>query len=114
SAIDSEPDAGLHYSDAVKRLIRGGYMKLVASGDSSRLLELHRQDGSCLHIEERPFGDAGFITLVLDVTDRKRAEAQLEEIRKEQRLLARRYHEEKLKAEAASRSKTNFLAHLSH
>jgi two-component system cell cycle sensor histidine kinase PleC len=113
-AIDSKPDAGLHYGDAVKRLIRGGYMKLVTSGDSSRLLELHREDGSCLHIEERPFGDAGFVTLVLDVTDRKRAEAQLEEIRKEQRQLARRYHEEKLKAEAASRSKTNFLAHLSH
>src|SRR6185295_3447041 len=32
----------------------------------------------------------------------------------EQRLLARRYHEEKIKAEAASRSKTAFLAHLSH
>jgi two-component system cell cycle sensor histidine kinase PleC len=38
----------------------------------------------------------------------------LHAIRQEQRLLARRYHEEKLKAEAASRSKTNFLAHLSH
>jgi two-component system cell cycle sensor histidine kinase PleC len=29
-------------------------------------------------------------------------------------VLARRYHEEKLKAEAASRAKTTFLAHLSH
>ncbi|MEP7240667.1 MAG: HAMP domain-containing sensor histidine kinase [Devosia sp.] len=38
----------------------------------------------------------------------------LSSIREEQRDLARRYHEEKLKAEAASRSKTAFLAHLSH
>ena len=38
----------------------------------------------------------------------------LETIREEQRVLARRYHEEKLRAEAASRSKTSFLAHLSH
>ncbi len=38
----------------------------------------------------------------------------LESIREEQRVLARRYHEEKLRAEAASRSKTAFLAHLSH
>jgi len=34
---------------------------------------------------------------------------------RKQRLLARRYHEEQLRAEqAASRSKTSFLAHLSH
>jgi signal transduction histidine kinase len=38
----------------------------------------------------------------------------LTSIREEQRVLARRYHEEKLRAEAASRSKTSFLAHLSH
>ncbi len=38
----------------------------------------------------------------------------LESIREEQRVLARRYHEEKLRAEAASRSKTSFLAHISH
>jgi len=38
----------------------------------------------------------------------------LDSIREEQRILARRYHEEKLRAEAASRSKTSFLAHLSH
>jgi two-component system cell cycle sensor histidine kinase PleC len=35
-------------------------------------------------------------------------------VQEEQRLLARRYHEEKLKAEAADRAKTSFLAHLSH
>jgi two-component system cell cycle sensor histidine kinase PleC len=38
----------------------------------------------------------------------------LESIRAEQRDLARRYHEEKLKAEAASQAKTHFLAHISH
>ncbi len=38
----------------------------------------------------------------------------LTSIREEQRVLARRYHEEKLRAEAASRAKTSFLAHLSH
>jgi signal transduction histidine kinase len=38
----------------------------------------------------------------------------LSTIREQQRVLARRYHEEKLRAEAASRSKTSFLAHLSH
>lgn len=102
------------YHEAVSRLISGGYMKLVREDESNRILELHREDGSVLLIDERPLSDGSFMTLVSDVTERKRTDALLEAIREEQRLLARRYHEEKLKAEAASRSKTNFLAHLSH
>jgi two-component system cell cycle sensor histidine kinase PleC len=104
----------LTYQHAVKRLIRDGSMKLVSSDDESRSLELHREDGACLMIDERPLGEDGFVTLVSDVTERKRTDALLAAIRGEQRQLARRYHEEKLKAEAASRAKTNFLAHLSH
>ncbi|WP_375449518.1 ATP-binding protein [uncultured Devosia sp.] len=102
------------YHDAVKQLIVGGYMKLLNEDDSNRLLELHREDGSCLLIDERPLGDGSFMTLVSDVTERKKTDTLLNAIREEQRTLARRFHEEKLKAEAASRSKTNFLAHLSH
>jgi two-component system cell cycle sensor histidine kinase PleC len=114
SSIGAEAGETPVYHEAVKRLIRGGYMKLVTDGDRGRTLELHRDDGSCLLIDERPIGEAGFMTLVSDVTERKKADMLLTAIREEQRLLARRYHEEKLKAEAASRSKTNFLAHLSH
>ena len=104
----------LTYPEMVKRLIAGGYMKMVNNANSAKLMELHREDGSCLMIEERPLVDGNFITLVTDVTERKKTDTLLNSIREEQRLLARRYHEEKLKAEAASRSKTNFLAHLSH
>jgi len=107
-------DARLTYHQAVSRLIAGGYMKLVRENDSLRQLELHCQDGTCLQIDERPLGDGAFMTLVSDVTETKRTDAMLQTIREEQRQLARRYHEEKLKAEAASRAKTNFLAHLSH
>lgn len=114
ASIGGDAQRTLSYHQAVKRLIRGGYMKLVSNDDDSRSLELHREDGACLMIDERPLGDDGFITLVSDVTERKRTDALLAAIREEQRQLARRYHEEKLKAEAASRAKTNFLAHLSH
>lgn len=107
-------DTRVTYHQAVSRLIAGGYMKLVREDDSVRLLELHREDGSCLQIDERPLGDGAFMTLVSDITQSKRTDALLQTIREEQRQLARRYHEEKLKAEAASRAKTNFLAHLSH
>lgn len=106
--------SNVSYHDAVKQLIRGGYMKLINEDDKNRILELHRQDGSCLLIDERPLATGGFITLVSDVTEIKRSDLLLTSIREEQRTLARRYHEEKLRAEAASRSKTNFLAHLSH
>ncbi|WP_197410739.1 sensor histidine kinase [Devosia epidermidihirudinis] len=102
------------YHDAVKKLIQGGYMKLLSEDGNNKILELHREDGSCLLIDQRPLGDGAFMTLVSDVTERKKTDMLLDAIRGEQRLLARRYHEEKLKAEAASKAKTNFLAHLSH
>jgi len=109
---ESRPGASYHAS--VERLAHGGCMQLVSEDDRNRVLELHREDGSCLVIDEHPLAEGGFVTLVTDVTERRRTDNLLASIREEQRLLARRYHEEKLRAEAASRSKTSFLAHLSH
>jgi two-component system cell cycle sensor histidine kinase PleC len=105
---------GSAYHEVVKSLAQGGYMQSVREDWENRLLELHREDGSTLLIEERPLAGSGFVTLVMDVTESRRTTQLLTSIREEQRLLARRYHEEKLRAEAASRSKTTFLAHLSH
>lgn len=105
---------GASYTASIRRLIEGGYMRLVSEDDNSRLLELHREDGSCLMIDERPIAEGGFVTLITDVTEQRRTDDLLTNIREEQRQLARRYHEEKLKAEAASQAKTAFLAHLSH
>jgi len=105
---------GRSYADAVKRLTRGGYTRLVRQDDRRRILELYRDDGSCLMMDERPLTGGGFVTLLSDVTERRRTDLLLNAVQEEQRLLARRYHEEKLKAEAASRAKTSFLAHLSH
>ncbi|MDC9823855.1 ATP-binding protein [Devosia sp. ZB163] len=107
-------EPGSAYHEVVKTLAQGGYMQSVREDWENRLLELHREDGSTLLIEERPLEGSGFVTLVMDVTESRRTTQLLTNIREEQRLLARRYHEEKLRAEAASRSKTSFLAHLSH
>lgn len=109
-----ELDLDIDYEQMLCRMVVGGYMKLVRVDDEARLLELHREDGSCLLVDERPMPDGGFMVLVSDITERKRTDDLLCSIREEQRLLARRYHEEKIKAEAASRAKTSFLAHLSH
>ncbi len=102
------------YSEALGHLLTGGYLKLLREDRGNRLLELHQTDGSCLVIEERPLENGGFMTLVSDETKRRQTDVLLTTIREEQRQLARRYHEEKIKAEAASLAKTNFLAHLSH
>jgi len=105
---------GAAYHEVIKQLSDGGTMQPVREDWHNRLLELHREDGSTLLIEERPLGTGGFVTLVMDVTESRRTNQLLSSIREEQRQLARRYHEEKIRAEAASRAKTSFLAHLSH
>ncbi|RYE88083.1 MAG: PAS domain-containing sensor histidine kinase [Hyphomicrobiales bacterium] len=105
---------GSRYPTTVRQLAHGGSMQLIRENESNRLLELRREDGSCLLIDERPLAQGGFITLISDVTETRRTDQLLATIREEQRLLARRYHEEKLKAESANRAKTAFLAHLSH
>jgi len=105
---------GAAYHEVIKQLSVGGSMQPVREDWQNRLLELQREDGSTLLIEERPLGSGGFVTLVMDVTESRRTNQLLTSIREEQRLLARRFHEEKIRAEAASRAKTSFLAHLSH
>ena len=68
---------GRSYADAVKRLTRGGYTRLVRQDDRRRILELYRDDGSCLMMDERPLTDGGFVTLLSDVTERRRESAAL-------------------------------------
>lgn len=115
--LNAEPAdvrVGASYAASVRRFVQGGYMQLISEDDKNRLIELHREDGTCLMVDERPLAEGGFVTLVTDVTESRRADHLITSIREEQRVLARRYHEEKLRAEAASQSKTAFLAHLSH
>ncbi len=114
NAEPMEVRPGASYQATVRRFVQGGYMQLISENDSNRVLELYREDGTCLMIDERPLAEGGFVTLVTDVTASRRASDLLSALREEQRTLARRYHEEKLRAEAASHSKTSFLAHLSH
>jgi two-component system cell cycle sensor histidine kinase PleC len=105
---------GCPYQDAIRQLVCGGEVQPISDNDGRRVMELHRLDHTCLLIDERPLPKGGFLTLVTDVTQQRQTDHQLSSVREEQRLLARRFHEEKLRAEAASRSKTAFLAHLSH
>ncbi len=91
-----------------------------------RVIEL--ATGVWLHVVERRAADGGLITVGVDITPLKRKEEEL--ARNERRLtdalgraetqeyrikaLAREAHEERQKAEEASRAKSTFLANMSH
>jgi two-component system cell cycle sensor histidine kinase PleC len=91
-----------------------------------RIIEL--ACGDWLHVVERRAADGGVITVGVDITPLKRKEEEL--ARNEKRLsdaltraesqehrikaLAREAHEERQKAEEASRAKSTFLANMSH
>ncbi|MGD9979843.1 MAG: PAS domain-containing sensor histidine kinase [Hyphomonadaceae bacterium] len=91
-----------------------------------RVIEL--STGEWIHIVERRAADGGVITVGVDITPLKRKEEEL--ARNERRLsdalsraeqqeyrikaLAREAHEERQKAEEASRAKSTFLANMSH
>jgi two-component system cell cycle sensor histidine kinase PleC len=100
--------------------------KLDPSNPDVRVIEL--QTGEWLHIVERRAADGGVITVGVDITSLKRKEEEL--ARNERRLsdalsraesqeyrikaLAKEAHEERQKAEEASRAKSTFLANMSH
>jgi two-component system cell cycle sensor histidine kinase PleC len=97
-----------------------------ANNPDVRVIELNT--GEWLHIVERRAADGGIITVGVDITSLKRKEEEL--ARNERRLsdslsraesqeyrikaLAREAHEERQKAEEASRAKSTFLANMSH
>lgn len=105
---------GTPYSSITRTIAGKITARPVLDMDRQRVVEVERGDGSVIMLDERPCPSGGFVTIVTDITERKAADRMLGAIRDEQRMLARRYHEEKIRAEAASRAKTTFLAHLSH
>jgi two-component system, cell cycle sensor histidine kinase PleC len=105
--------AGTPYGFVTRQISGRITTRPVLDADRRRLVEIEREDGSTILLDERSSGD-GLLTLVSDITERKAADLMLSKVREDQRQLARQYHDEKLKAEAASRAKTAFLAHLSH
>ncbi|WP_196259193.1 PAS domain-containing sensor histidine kinase [Pelagibacterium limicola] len=105
---------GISYA-AVSKSLAGRIEALPVLDESrQRVVEIEREDGTTLLLDERPLPEGGFVTIVTDITQRKSADRMLAAIREEQHTLAQKYHEEKIRAEAASRAKTAFLAHLSH
>ena len=105
---------GLAYDAVLAQATRPLFYKPIDERDGTRRTEVVCDNGVFLLVEERVVEDGGVLTVATDITPSKHSDHALEAAKEEQRRLARRYHEEKLRAEAASRAKTAFLAHLSH
>ncbi len=112
------------------------HVKIAASSeDGARSFEAQLRDGRWLQINERRTKDGGFVSVGTDITELKLHEERL--LDSERRLmatvtdlrqsrqklqaqthqlveLADKYAEEKTRAEAANRSKSEFLASMSH
>jgi two-component system cell cycle sensor histidine kinase PleC len=136
---DSALAPGTPYAEVIaagrKPLVRS---QVVAEGkpeEGARSFELQLEDGRWLQINERRTKDGGFVSVGTDITQLKRHEGKL--IDGERRLmatiadlrqsrqkleqqaqqmveLAEKYAEEKDRAEAANRTKSEFLANISH
>ncbi|NOZ32321.1 MAG: hypothetical protein GXP01_04435 [Alphaproteobacteria bacterium] len=76
--------------------------------------EILPADGPALLIHVHPTSEGARICTVRDITTCKELAAKIEIAKAEHREMTRKLNEERAKAEAASRSKTAFLAHLSH
>lgn len=100
--------------------------RIVQDDKATTLLELHER--RWLKVVERQIPDQGFLTLGIDVTENVRNEdlltqqkkalkavvTELEQSEGKNAELARKYQDEKLKAEHAANTKSAFLANMSH
>lgn len=110
----SDTKPGKPYEAMMRHVTDSNSTRLISDDNAIRMTEIDHGDGNYLLIDERPLHQGGFVSLVTDVSGHRLLEKQLVSVQQEQRGLTQQLHEEKLKAESASRAKTSFLAHLSH
>lgn len=86
----------------------------VIGDEESRVIEARFGDSTWIELKEKRTDNGGYVSVNRDISKTKSHEASLKDARNQQSALAKKYQEEKLRAEQASDAKTNFLAHLSH
>jgi two-component system cell cycle sensor histidine kinase PleC len=137
------PDSAVAPGTAYETVIEVGRMHEIrarqpeagTANPGARTFEAQLDNGSWLHISERRTKDGGYVSVGTDITrikeheqklvendlrlratviDLKRTQATLEQQAIELADLARKYAEEKDRAEEANRAKSKFLANMSH
>ncbi len=137
------PDSALHPGTPYATVIGAGHQPVVRAQipsegraeEGARSFEAQLNDGRWLQISERRTKDGGFVSVGTDITTIKRHEEKLidgerrlmatiadlrqsrqklEQQAQEMVELAEKYSEQKDRAEAANRTKSEFLANISH
>ncbi|MCG6856496.1 MAG: PAS-domain containing protein [Salaquimonas sp.] len=130
---------GARYDDVMTAsrtpTVRNQLISTESPDEGARSMEAQLEDGRWLQINERPTKDGGFVSVGTDITTIKSHEkklmesesrlmASVDDLRKSRQTLemqaqqlaemAEKYAVEKNRAEAANRTKSEFLANISH
>lgn len=129
---------GTPYEEIVARATEPVVRTRIAmsgSGGDAHTYEAQLEDGRWLHIDERRTKDGGFVSIGTDITsmklgqqrqlegekelkatiaDLRNSRRELEQQKQQLVDLAEKYAQEKNRAEAASQTKSQFLANISH
>ncbi len=106
--------AGANYVDIMGEIKSNNGYKIVSDEELVRQIEIVNNKNETIFIDERPLGNGGFISIINDISEKVNLQKQLKKSQNSKRKLTRKLQQEAIKAQAASRSKTAFLAHLSH
>ena len=88
--------------------------KRLAISRESYVGERTRPDGTILEIRRNPVPGGGFVSIYADITERKKAQAQVEEARAKLAEMVGDLEVARDEAMEASRTKSSFLANMSH
>lgn len=105
---------GATYAELMTEANKPITFKAINDDESHRVVMAHCEDEKIIRIEDIVDQDHNFVTVVTDNTEFHKTATEKECLEQRYKELARQFHAEKLAAEAASRAKTSFLAHLSH
>src|SRR5581483_2901131 len=129
---DEAITVGASYESVVaagsKPVVRNKIINAGPSIPGARTFEAQLEDGRWLHISERRTKDGGYVSVGTDITalktheeklvdSEKRLMATIADLRASQQRsaeLAKKYAEEKTRAEEANQAKSKFLANMSH
>lgn len=116
-ALYKIPDAactpGTTYDELRANAIKPREVTIIGD-EESRVIEARFGDSTWIELKEKRTDNGGYVSVNRDISKTKSHEAHLKDAHTQQTALAKRYQEEKRRAEQASDAKTNFLAHLSH
>lgn len=105
---------GRTFTNIMSMAVNPNRFETICDVDDHRIATAACLDGRHIRIEDIARAKRNFVTIITDISEEVRAKHENNALESERQTLIRQCTADKLAAEAASRSKTSFLAHLSH